>query len=78
VFLHLNGHELAPGYDVDSAEATMNEVATQGELAIETIASALKAFATVPDAQSRRGGLFASGAPIARDAEAHLPGFGTS
>ena len=43
-FLHINGDELAPDFDVDRAEELMNTVATQ-ELELSEIASALRGFA---------------------------------
>ena len=44
-FLHINGDELAPDFDVDRAEELMNECAT-GELELAEIATALRGFAT--------------------------------
>lgn len=44
-FLYLNGIELSPDFDVDAAEAFMNDVAQRGELPIEDIAAPLSSFA---------------------------------
>ena len=44
-FLYINGIELAPEFDVDAAEAFMNDVAQRGELSIEDIAATLASFA---------------------------------
>lgn len=47
-FLHINGFELAPDFDVDRAEGLMNEVATRdGELG--DISAALAGFALNPE-----------------------------
>ena len=43
-FLHINGNELSPEFDVDQAEQFMNTVATQ-ELELIEIASTLRGFA---------------------------------
>jgi death-on-curing protein len=47
-FLHINGVELAADFDVDDAEAFINQVATDAELAVDAIASKLCAYATRP------------------------------
>ena len=44
-FLHINGFELAPDFDVDRAEELMNDVATQ-DFDLSEIATALRGFAT--------------------------------
>ncbi|MER5978677.1 Fic family protein [Streptomyces sp. NPDC001857] len=44
VFLHLNGHPLDPGFDVDEAEAFVLDVC-QGALDVPKIASQLPRFA---------------------------------
>lgn len=44
-FLYINGIELSPNFDVDAAEAFMNEVAQRGELSVEDIAATLASFA---------------------------------
>ncbi|OBI31890.1 type II toxin-antitoxin system death-on-curing family toxin [Mycolicibacter sinensis] len=44
-FLYLNGIELSPDFDVDAAEAFMNDVAQRCELPIEDIAAPLSSFA---------------------------------
>ncbi|WP_037907117.1 type II toxin-antitoxin system death-on-curing family toxin [Actinacidiphila yeochonensis] len=44
VFLHLNGHRLRPGFDVDEAEAFVYAVA-QGELDIPRVSATLPRFA---------------------------------
>jgi len=38
-FLHLNGVGLAVDFDVDDAEAFMNQVATDADLAVDVVAS---------------------------------------
>ncbi len=43
-FLHINGNELSPEFDVDQAEQFMNTVATE-ELELIEIASTLRGFA---------------------------------
>ncbi|SLG40667.1 Death-on-curing protein [Mycobacteroides abscessus subsp. abscessus] len=45
VFLELNGVDLDPDFDVDTAEEFMNEVAQNGNLTPEVIAVGLEAFA---------------------------------
>lgn len=45
-FLYLNGVELAPDFDVDAAEAFMNDVAQRGERSVDGIAGTLASFAT--------------------------------
>lgn len=45
-FLHLNGIELSPDFDVDAAEVFMNDVAQREELSIDDIAGTLASFAT--------------------------------
>lgn len=44
-FLHINGTELAAGFDVDDAEAVMNQVATDADLAVDVVASKLSTYA---------------------------------
>lgn len=44
-FLHINGVELAAGFDVDAAETFMNDVAQRGELTIDEIAGTMASFA---------------------------------
>jgi death-on-curing protein len=44
-FLHINGTELAAGFDVEAAEAFMNQVATDANLAVDVIASKLSTYA---------------------------------
>jgi death on curing protein len=44
-FLHINGTELAADFDVDDAEAFMNQVATDADLAVDVIASKLSTYA---------------------------------
>ena len=44
-FLHINGVELSPKFDVDAAEVFMNDVAQHGELSVEDIAAMLASFA---------------------------------
>ncbi len=44
-FLHLNGIDLSPDFDVDTAEIFMNDVAQHGELTVEDIAVTLASFA---------------------------------
>ncbi len=46
-FLYINGVALA-SFDVDDAEAFMNDVATRGDLDIEYIASKLAQYASSP------------------------------
>lgn len=43
-FLHLNHVELAPDFDVDAAEAFMNDVAQRGEISVDDIAATLASF----------------------------------
>ncbi|HSA41262.1 MAG TPA: type II toxin-antitoxin system death-on-curing family toxin [Mycobacterium sp.] len=43
-FLHINGIELRPDFDVDAAEDLMNDVATNGDLTVEFIAERLVGF----------------------------------
>jgi death on curing protein len=43
-FLHINGIELAVDFDVDDAEAFMNQVATEADLAVDVIASKLSTY----------------------------------
>ncbi|MEB3049180.1 type II toxin-antitoxin system death-on-curing family toxin [Mycolicibacter sp. MYC123] len=45
-FLHINGVELSPEFDVDAAEVFINDVAQHGELSVEDIAAMLASFAT--------------------------------
>jgi death-on-curing protein len=47
-FLHLNGAELAAEFDVDDAEAFMNQVATDADLAVDAVASKLSSYAISP------------------------------
>ena len=44
-FLHLNGGGLALDFDVDDAEAFMNQVATDTDLAVDVVASKLSTYA---------------------------------
>ena len=44
-FLHLNGVGLAVDFDVDDAEAFMNQVATDADLAVDVVASKLSTYA---------------------------------
>jgi death on curing protein len=44
-FLHVNGVELAVEFDVDGAEAFMNQVATDPDLAVDVVASTLSGYA---------------------------------
>jgi death on curing protein len=44
-FLHINGIQLAADFDVDDAEAFMNQVATDADLAVDVIASKLSTYA---------------------------------
>jgi death on curing protein len=44
-FLHINGIQLAADFDVDDAEAFMNQVATDADLAVDVIASKLATYA---------------------------------
>ena len=44
-FLHLNGVGLAVDFDVDDAEACMNQVATDADLAVDVVASKLSTYA---------------------------------
>ena len=44
-FLHINGIELAPDFDVDAAELFMNNVEQRGELSVDDIAATLASFA---------------------------------
>ena len=44
-FLHINGTKLAADFDVDDAEAFMNQVATDADLAVDVIASKLSVYA---------------------------------
>ena len=44
-FLHINGIELAADFDVDDAEAFMNQVATDADFAVGRIASKLFSYA---------------------------------
>ena len=44
-FLTINGIDLMTGFDVDAAELLMNNVATQRDLAVESVAHGLAAFA---------------------------------
>ncbi len=46
-FLHINGFELDPGFDVDRAEAFTNDVA-MAEQDLDCIAAELAGFAVVP------------------------------
>lgn len=46
-FLHINGFELAPDFDVDRAENLMNEVATR-DRELADISAALAGFAARP------------------------------
>jgi death-on-curing protein len=43
-FLYLNGIELSSDYDVDAAEAFMNDVAQRAELTVEDVARTLASF----------------------------------
>lgn len=43
-FLHINGNELSPDFDVDQAERFMNTIATQ-EIELTEIAATLRSFA---------------------------------
>ena len=47
-FLHLNGAELAAEFDVDDAEAFMNQVGTDADLAVDAVASKLSSYAISP------------------------------
>ncbi|WP_182357297.1 type II toxin-antitoxin system death-on-curing family toxin [Tomitella gaofuii] len=49
VFLHLNGHELDPSFDVDGAEAFMEQAATHSEMEVPQLASRLRGFALSAD-----------------------------
>jgi death-on-curing protein len=44
-FLHINGTELAADFDVDDAEAFMNQVAIDADFAVDGIASKLSSYA---------------------------------
>ena len=44
-FLHINDIELAADFDVDDAEAFMNQVATDADLAVDDIARKLSTYA---------------------------------
>ena len=44
-FLHINGTELAADFDVDDAEAFMNQVAIDADFAVDGIASKLFSYA---------------------------------
>jgi death on curing protein len=44
-FLHINGTELTADFDVDDAEAFINDVATDADLAVDVIASKLSSYA---------------------------------
>jgi death-on-curing protein len=47
-FLHINGIELAADFDVDDAEAFMNQVATDADFAVSGIASKLSSYVVPP------------------------------
>ena len=47
-FLYINGIELDPNFDVDSAEQFMNEVAQRGDITIAAIAATLAEFSCAP------------------------------
>ncbi|AGZ49683.1 type II toxin-antitoxin system death-on-curing family toxin [Mycobacterium kansasii] len=45
-FLYINGIELVAGFDVDTAERFMYDVAERGELTVDDIAETLRQFAS--------------------------------
>jgi len=47
-FLHINGIELAADFDIDDAEAFMNQVATDADFAVSGIASKLSSYVVPP------------------------------